>query len=108
MHRRRLLYLVLIQVHLSERYFRSSGQLTFETMPSFSGKKITLANFSVFNKPGNYCVFIPSVGNFYFFSIKSSAHEDAAMATLKAFYFQRASIDLKETYAGKWERVLDL
>src|SRR5690606_25848231 len=38
------------------------------------------------------------------FSIKDSINNDLAKATMKAFYFQRASTALPEEFAGKWHR----
>jgi endoglucanase len=81
-----------------------SGRLTFATKPGFSGKKTAIANFSDFKKIGTYYIFIPAIGNSYRFNIKPSVHDYAATATIKAFYFQRASINLDKAYAGKWQR----
>jgi endoglucanase len=47
---------------------------------------------------------VPGIGNSYPFDIKASVYKNVADATIKAFYFQRASIPLDEKYAGKWHR----
>lgn len=81
-----------------------TGVLNPSAMPTFSVKSTTIANFTFFNKTGTYTLYIPAVGHSYPFSIQSSVHKNVADATIKAFYFQRASIPLDEKYAGKWHR----
>ncbi|MDB5263446.1 MAG: cellulase, partial [Adhaeribacter sp.] len=62
------------------------------------------ADFSGFNKAGNYVLEVPGVGKSYAFEIKPDVHKAVASAGLKGFYYQRMSIDLPEKYAGKWHR----
>jgi endoglucanase len=81
-----------------------TGELKQSAQPAFSGKYTYIANFTSFNKPGKYTVSIPGADNSYPFEIKESVYKNVADATIKAFYFQRASIPLDEKYAGKWHR----
>jgi endoglucanase len=81
-----------------------TGELKLSSQPAFSGKTTAIADFSGFKKPGKYTLYVPGVGNSYPFGIKTSVHKNVANATIKAFYFQRASIPLEEKYAGKWTR----
>ncbi|MFA6085242.1 glycoside hydrolase family 9 protein [Mucilaginibacter sp.] len=81
-----------------------TGELKPSVQPAFSGKLTAIANFSDFKKPGTYTVYVPGTGNSYPFNIKTSVYKSVADATIKAFYFQRASIPLDEKYAGKWHR----
>lgn len=62
-----------------------------------------IADFSVFNKTGNYIV-IAGNKQSYPFSIEKNAMQAVAIASLKAFYYQRMSIPLQEKYAGRWAR----
>ncbi|RZL10705.1 MAG: cellulase, partial [Pedobacter sp.] len=81
-----------------------TGKLMPNTNRTFSGKQSSVANFSAFEKIGIFYLSIPSTGNSYPFSIKSAVHNSAALATVKAFYYQRASLSLPENFAGKWHR----
>ena len=81
-----------------------SGILTKSIKPDFAGKYTLIANFSAFNKPGKYILKVPGLGDSYLFSIKASVFDSIADASIKAFYYMRASIPLAEKYAGKWNR----
>ena len=62
------------------------------------------ADFSTLQTVGNYLVAVPGIKNSGIFKIKNSVYHDLAIASLKAFYFQRASMPLLASYAGKWAR----
>ncbi|MDB5134351.1 MAG: cellulase [Mucilaginibacter sp.] len=81
-----------------------NGVLKRSAQPDFAGNYTWIANFSVYNKPGTYTLNIPGIGNSYPFIISSSVHSKVADASIKAYYFMRASIPLTEKYAGKWQR----
>jgi endoglucanase len=81
-----------------------TGELKASGQPAFSGSYTTIANFSAFNKAGKYVVNLPGKGDSYPFAIKPGALKTVADGTIKAFYYQRASIALDEKYAGKWHR----
>ncbi len=69
-----------------------------------SGETVALADFSAVNTPGTYMIAVPDVGVSYPFEIKPYVHQRVAMWSIKGFYFQRASMELTEQYAGKWKR----
>lgn len=69
-----------------------------------SGKHTRVADFSQLRKPGNYTVEVPGLGKSAPFSVGARVHREVAEASLKGFYFQRASTELPEKYAGKWAR----
>jgi endoglucanase len=69
-----------------------------------SGKVSKLADFSALQKPGKYYVEVPALGRSPLFEVKNQVHDEVARAALKAFYYQRASTELSEKYAGKWAR----
>lgn len=66
--------------------------------------KTRIADFSEFQQKGEYVIYIPGVGTSYPFEIKEEANKEAAVASLKGFYFIRVSMPLEEQYAGKWHR----
>lgn len=79
-------------------------KLSKQRVNANSQKTTQIADFSAFTKSGKYFLGIPKIGVSCTFEIKTNVHREAAKATLKAFYFQRASIALPEKYAGKWQR----
>lgn len=81
-----------------------TGKLSEEKQSDYSSTKTRIANFSSLTAKGSFVVCIPGVGNSYVFEISNYANRNAAIATLKGFYYQRASMPLEEKYAGKWHR----
>lgn len=80
------------------------GKLKRSVEPDFAGNFTWIADFSSYNKPGKYTLKVSGVGTSYPFLIAPSVHRKVADASIKAFYFMRASIPLEEKYAGKWHR----
>ena len=80
------------------------GKLGSARTSQHSGRHTRLADFSTLNKPGSYIIEIPGLGKSAPFRIGGRVHRDVAEAALKGFYYQRASIELPEKYAGKWAR----
>ncbi len=81
-----------------------SGKLSDLAYSNLSDKSTRHADFSQFKESGTYVLVVPNLGHSYPFEIKTGAYLDAAKASLKAFYYQRASTPLAEKYAGKWHR----
>jgi endoglucanase len=81
-----------------------TGILKRSLQPDFSGNYTWIADFSAYHKPGKYMLYVQGVGNSYPFTIAHSVHHKVAEASIKAYYFMRASIPLQEKYAGKWQR----
>lgn len=80
------------------------GILTPSVNPSFAGKTTYIADFSSFNKPGEYVLTVTGAGNSYPFKIAGNVHQNVAKGVIKAYYFMRASTALPVKYAGKWSR----
>lgn len=80
------------------------GELKRSFKPDFAGKYTWIADFSSFYITGKFVLYVPGIGNSYPFSIKRSVHQQVADASIKAYYFMRASTPLKAKYAGKWAR----
>jgi len=70
----------------------------------YSEETVTIADFSDFNIPGTYIVDHPEVGQSYPFEIRDYVHSDLTRGALRAYYYNRASIELEEQYAGQWAR----
>jgi endoglucanase len=81
-----------------------TGKLTPSGKPDFAGDYTLIADFTAFHKPGKYILYVADVGYSWPFRIKAAVHKEVAAASIKAYYFMRASIPLKEKYAGKWAR----
>jgi len=81
-----------------------TGKLSEEKQSAYSSTKTRIAVFSSFTGKGSFVVFIPGVGTSYIFEINDDANRNAGIATLKGYYYQRASMPLEEKYAGKWHR----
>jgi endoglucanase len=81
-----------------------SGTLTPSAKPDLSGRTIYLADFSSLQQAGNYILNIPEANYRYPFTINIDIHQKVAAASIKGFYYQRASIPLHQKYAGKWNR----
>lgn len=80
------------------------GTLSVEKQSAFSKTKTRIADFSGFEKPGSYIVYVPKVGKSYPFKIEDNANRPVAISSLKGFYYQRVSMPLAEKFAGKWAR----
>jgi endoglucanase len=81
-----------------------TGFLTEEKQSANSSLKTRIANFSSLTNKGSFFVCIPGMGHSYVFGITEDANREAAISTLKGFFYQRASMPLEEKFAGKWRR----
>jgi len=91
----------LTSENLKDTFF--TGVLSAERQSAYSSTKTRIADFSSFTRPGKYRV-VNGSNYSYPFEIKNNVNRTAAIAVLKGFYYQRASMPLKEKYAGKWHR----
>ena len=81
-----------------------TGTLKASVNPALNNKKTLIADFSSFDKPGTYLLYADGLGYSYPFSIKASVYNELAKASIKGYYYQRASTALPKKYAGKWYR----
>ena len=88
--------------NLRDTFF--AGKLSGEKQSSNSSTKTRIADFSAFSTKGTFVVLVPGIGHSYIFQIDNKVFHKAAVASLKGFYYQRASMPLEEKYAGKWHR----
>ena len=80
------------------------GELSEIRHSSNSSSVTRIADFSPLTATGLFRIKIEGCCSSYPFRIRQNVHHFVATASLKAFYFQRASMPLEITYAGKWNR----
>ena len=71
-----------------------------------SGKRCQIVNFSALEEEGEYTMMVsnPSFSEAAHFIIKNHPYRDLTRAALRAFYYQRASMDIEEPYAEGFAR----
>ena len=95
-------YFYITSTNLRDTFF--TGNLTQSKSSAYSTTKTQLADFSSFQKKGTYVLLINNLGHSYVFTIGDDVLSNTLNASLKGFYYQRASMPLEEKYAGKWAR----
>lgn len=80
------------------------GPVIKQEAKTLSGKTAWKVDFSSLADEGTYEIGIEGLGKSFPFSIQEDVYSDLAKASLKAFYFQRASTDLPQEFAGEWAR----
>jgi len=80
------------------------GKLSPVRSSSNSSMETRIADFSALSEAGEYRISVEGCCRSYLFQIKEKVHRPLAMASLKAFYYQRASMALGVEYAGQWNR----
>jgi endoglucanase len=92
----------IIRKSIPDTVFR--GFLTSLRHSMNSSRVTRIADFSKLTRTGTFRVVVPGCRASYEFQIEEKVHHPSAVASLKAFYFQRASFSLEPEYAGKWAR----
>lgn len=69
-----------------------------------SQEKVKVADFSDLTAEGEYKITVSGCTDSYSFKISNNVNVGLAKASIKAYYFNRASMALDELYAGKWAR----
>ena len=88
----------------------ASGTTVLSATPSeasswdASGQNVQLVDFSELKTPGTYTIKLGGQELRKDLKIAANTYEDVVMASLKWYYYQRASMELEETYAGQWKR----
>jgi len=77
---------------------------TAPTMWDGSSQNVSLVDFSELQTPGTYSISVGGQVLRQDLKIVDKTFEEVTKAALKWFYYQRASMALEETYAGKWKR----
>ena len=66
--------------------------------------RVRAADFSAFQQPGRYRLRVPGLPDSAPFTVAADAYAALNAAALKAYYFNRAGIELKPEHAGPWAR----
>ena len=91
-------------------FLDESGDVVFTATPMSSsswgpsGQNVQRVDFSGLDVPGIYSVKVGGAILRTDLKIADNTYEDLVKASLKFFYYQRASMALEEKYAGQWKR----
>ena len=69
-----------------------------------SGQNVQRVDFSELNVPGTYSIKVGGQVLRSDLKIADRTFEEVTKASIKWYYYQRASMELEQTYAGKWKR----
>ena len=69
-----------------------------------SGEYLKTGDFSKFIIEGTFFIHVPGLGNSCAFTISDNIYHAVSLASMKTFYFMRASTDIDEKYVGKFAR----
>ena len=69
-----------------------------------SGERILMGDFTRLNKPGAYFIALNTGERSFSFEIRSDLYREALDASIKSFYFQRASMAIEEANGGHFSR----
>ncbi|NRF71670.1 glycoside hydrolase family 9 protein [Aquincola sp. S2] len=81
-----------------------SGRLTPSAHWEPAQESLRLADFSSLRTPGEYRLHVADLPESARFVIGARAYEPVNAAALRAFFFNRAGIELKTEHAGPWAR----
>jgi endoglucanase len=80
------------------------GTLGPATVWAPAQEAVRLADFSAFTAPGEYRLQVDGAADSARFTIGPDVYAALNAAAIKAYYYNRASIELKPEYAGLWAR----
>lgn len=81
-----------------------SGKLVNNGKWQASGEEVMMGDFSNFKDAGKYTITIDDNIESFPFEIKENLYEEALKASIKSYYFQRASMAIDEKHGGKFAR----
>ena len=87
-----------------EGYIVSEGMLMDKGTWEASGETILTGDFTQISKPGTYTIQLNTGRISSPFEISKGVLGPALDASIKSFYFQRASMAIEEQYGGDWHR----
>ncbi len=71
-----------------------------------SNENTMIADFSAFDTEGEYKINVGNDLSSYQFSIKPQVHLELSKASIKAYYFNRASMEIEPLYGERWARAM--
>jgi endoglucanase len=69
-----------------------------------SGEDVRIADFTLMNEPGEYVLVVDDLGKSVPFAVKSDVFTNVSKASIKSYYFNRASTAILNQYAGVYAR----
>ena len=81
-----------------------TGTLTAAERWAPSEEVVRQAAFDRLTRAGTYVLAVAGVGRSAPFTVGPSPYHELARGAIKAFYFQRTSVDLPARFAGRWAR----
>ncbi len=102
--------LALVDANGNVDFVNSAGQVVLSVTPKAasywdaSGQNVQLVDFSKLSEAGKYSIKVNGSVLRSDLVVKSQTYEEIVKASVKWFYYQRASMALEEQYAGKWAR----
>ena len=69
-----------------------------------SGEQVLSGDFSSLGKKGEYCIVLDNGQRSAFFGISEGLYAGALDASIKSYYYQRASMAIEERYGGRFAR----
>ena len=91
-------------------FINENGEVAYTATPmtvsvwSPSGQTVQRVDFSELKTPGTYSIKVGGTTLRSDLKILDNTYEDLVKASIKFFYYQRASMALEEQYAGQWKR----
>jgi endoglucanase len=92
----------IIAVPAGDTIFKGKAGSTIQSANSSLATRVI--DFSALRAPGQYKIAVPGLPPSYEFTIGNNVNHSVAIASLKGFYYQRASMPLEKAFAGKWAR----
>ena len=102
--------LALVDANGSVDFVNAAGQVVLSVTPKAasywdaSGQNVQLVDFSKLAEAGKYSIKVNGNVLRSDLVVKSQTYEEIVKASIKWFYYQRASMALESQYAGKWAR----
>ena len=102
--------LALVDANGNVDFVNAAGQVVLSVTPKAasywdaSGQNVQLVDFSKLSEAGKYSVKVNGNVLRSDLVVKSQTYEDIVKASIKWFYYQRASMALESQYADKWAR----
>ena len=81
-----------------------SGELIDQGTWETSGERVMLGDFSSFSAPGAYYIVVDDTIASFPFKIKEDLYSRALRASIKSYFFQRASMAIDERHGGDYQR----
>lgn len=92
----------VVDISTEEPVFESD--LNHPKFWELAGETVSIADFSEFKTPGRYYIEHDRAGRSHKFEIRDEIFRELSKASVKAFYFNRASTELYAEHAGIWAR----